>query len=107
MRAFPACAVLVGLLQIPLAAPSLGDVVRVTINDLAYSPAEIRVRVGDIIEWMNGDFIDHTATAKSGDWDVTIVAGKLAQLQMTHVGKFAYFCRVHPGMTATIDVIGD
>ena len=56
-----------GLLCVLLAAPSAaGEVVRVAINDLAFSPAEVTAKVGDTIEWVNGDFVDHTATAKDG-----------------------------------------
>ena len=94
-----------GLLGVLLVAPSAaGEVVRVAINDLAFSPAEVTAKVGDIIEWENGDFVDHTATAKDGTWDVAIAAGKSAQLPLTTVGAFAYYCKVHPGMTGTIHV---
>lgn len=99
-------AVLAGLLQIALAAPSsAGGIARVTINSLAFSPSDIQAKVGDTIEWVNGDFVNHTATAKNGEWDVTIVAGKSAQVHLTHAGSFAYFCRIHPNMTGTIHVI--
>jgi len=108
MRKLKYCGVLAGLLQIALAAPSsAGEVARVTINGLAFSPPEIQAKVGDTIEWVNGDFVDHTATAKTGEWDVTIGAGKSAQLQLTHAGLLAYFCRIHPNMTGTIHVIAD
>lgn len=91
-----------------LAAPSVaGEVVRVTINDLAFSPAEVRAKVGDTIEWVNGDFVDHTATDKAGAWDVAIAAGKSAQLSLTTAGTFSYFCKIHPGMTGTINVVAD
>lgn len=94
-----------GLLCVLLVSPSAaGEVVRVTINDLAFSPAEVRAKVGDTIEWVNGDFVDHTATAKDGTWDVAIAAGKSAQLPLSRAGTFAYYCKVHPGMTGTIHV---
>jgi plastocyanin len=92
------------LLAMPSAA---GEVVRVTINDLVFSPAEVRAKVGDTIEWENGDFVDHTATDKAGAWDVAIAAGKSAQLPLTTAGTFAYFCKIHPGMTGTINVVAD
>ena len=108
MRKLKYCGALAGLLQIALAAPSpAGEVVRVTNNGLAFSPPEIQAKVGDTIEWVNGDFVDHTATAKTGEWEVTIGAGKSAQLQLTDVGLLAYFCRIHPNMTGTIHVVAD
>ena len=54
-----------------------GEVVQVKISDLAFTPAAITLRIGDTVEWVNGDFIDHTATAKTGEWDVMISAGKM------------------------------
>lgn len=99
---------LAGLLELALFEPSAaGQVLRVTISNLAFSPAEIQAKVGDIVEWVNGDFVDHTATAETGGWDVSIVAGKSGQLQLTRAGTFSYFCRVHPGMTGTIHVLAE
>ncbi len=67
----------------------------------------MRAKVGDTIEWVNGDFVDHTATDKAGAWDVAIAAGKAAQLSLTTAGTFSYFCKIHPGMTGTINVVAD
>jgi plastocyanin len=94
-----------GLICVLLAAPSAArKVVRVAINDLAFSPPEVTAKVGDTIEWANGDFVDHTATDKGGAWDVAIAAGKTAQLPLTTAGTFAYYCKFHPGMTGSIHV---
>jgi len=85
-----------------------GEVTQIRISDLAFAPAEITVRVGDTVEWVNADFLDHTATAQDtaqdGAFDVLIVAGKAARLTLTAAGTFAYFCRFHPDMTATLRV---
>lgn len=61
------------------------------------------------MEWVNEVFIDHTATAtaNAGDWDITIPAGKSARLPLTKAGALAYFCRIHPNMTGTINVARD
>ena len=108
MPKFKCSAALAGILQVALAASSsAGGIARVTINDLTFSPPEIQAKVGDTVEWVNGDFVDHTATAKNGKWDVAIAAGKSVQLRLTQSGTFAYFCRVHANMTGTIHVIAD
>ena len=66
-----------GLMYVLLTGTSVaGEIVRVAINDLAFSPADVTAKVGDTIEWVNGDFVDHTATDKGGAWDVAIAAGK-------------------------------
>jgi plastocyanin len=84
-----------------------GEIVQVKISDLAYSPAEITARVGVTVQWVNDDFVDHTATAKNGDWDVMIVAGKSAELQLTRAGSIDYVCRFHPNMTGTIHIVAE
>jgi plastocyanin len=97
---------LTGLLQLALICPSQGgELVRVKITDLAFSPAEIKVQPGDTVEWVNEDFIDHTATETSEEWDVAIPAEKTGKREFTRAGTFSYYCRVHPGMTGTIHVI--
>ena len=98
-------ALLILLLQLAIASPALaGVVVRIKIADMAFSPAEVTAKVGDTVEWVNSDFVDHTATAKDGPWDVMIAAGKTATLQLTKAGTFNYFCRFHPNMTGKISV---
>lgn len=88
------------------AAPVLaGEVVKVNIADLAYAPAELTARVGDTVEWMNGDFVDHTATAAGADWDVAVPAGTTARLVLKRAGSFDYICRFHPNMTGKIHVL--
>ena len=85
-----------------------GETVQVKISDLAFSPVEVTARVGDTIQWVNDDIVDHTATAtKGGDWDVMIVAGKQAELQLTRAGEIDYFCRFHPFMTGKITVLAE
>jgi plastocyanin len=84
---------------------SAGEVVKVSINDLAFAPAGLTVRVGDTVVWTNGDFVDHTATARNGDWDIMIPAGQAGSTTMGHVGTIDYYCRFHPGMTGTINVV--
>ncbi|MBY0561666.1 plastocyanin/azurin family copper-binding protein [Hyphomicrobium sp.] len=97
-------AALIVLAQALAVAAPAGEIVQVKISDLAFVPAEITVNVGDTVEWVNEDFIDHTATAKSGEWDVMVPAGKSGQVQLDHAATITYFCRVHPGMTGTIRV---
>ena len=85
-----------------------GETMQVKISDLAFSPVEVTARVGDTIQWVNDDFVDHTATAtKGGDWDVMIVAGKQAEQQLTRAGDIDYFCRFHPFMKGKITVLAE
>jgi plastocyanin len=88
------------------AAAADAKTIRLTITDLEFKPARITAQVGDTIEWVNTDFIAHTATAMNGDWDVRIDRGATATLMLTKAGVVEYYCRYHPNMKATIVVSG-
>lgn len=87
-----------------LGATTAAEVIQVSIGDLAFAPSDIRVRVGDTVEWHNGDFVDHSATAEDGKWDIEIPAGASAKLVMREPGVFTYICRYHPNMTGSVEV---
>jgi plastocyanin len=79
--------------------------IQITMENLVISPAEASAKVGDTIEWINKDIFAHTATARSGDWDVTIAPKKTVTLALKKAGTVEYYCRFHPNMKATV-VIG-
>jgi plastocyanin len=80
------------------------EVVTVRIVDMSFVPADVSIKAGDAVQWVNGDFVDHTATARDGGWDVLIRAGKSAQHQFKQTGVLNYFCKIHPDMKAVIRV---
>jgi plastocyanin len=87
------------------AAPVLaGETVRVTIDMVKFSPAQVSAHVGDTIEWASRDFVAHTATARNKDWDVAIPAKGTGRVTLQHEGDVDYFCRFHPNMTGRISV---
>ncbi len=45
-------------------APASEATIQVTIDKVAYGPADISAHVGDTIEWSNKDIVAHTATAR-------------------------------------------
>jgi plastocyanin len=77
--------------------------IRVTIENISFSPAEIAAKVGDTVEWINKDFVDHSATV-DGQWDVMIAASKSGSLVLKNAGTFDYYCRFHPNMKGRITV---
>lgn len=79
---------------------------RVTISGFKYSPADLEVHEGDVVEWKNEDFVAHTATAddrKSFDTG-RIDAGETKRIVAKGKGRFPYFCRYHAAMKGTIVV---
>lgn len=77
--------------------------IQVTIENMAFVPAEIEADVGDTIEWVNKDILVHTATMKGG-WEVLIPAKKTASLVVRDAGQMNYYCRFHPNMKGGISV---
>jgi plastocyanin len=78
--------------------------VEVTIDKLAYLPAEVAAKVGDTVEWINKDPFAHTATAKNGEWDVMIGPKKIVRLVLKKAGVVDYYCKFHPNMKARIAI---
>jgi plastocyanin len=96
------CAFLTGL---TLSSPAFaGETIRVMIDKMKFDPPKVSAHVGDTIEWASSDFVAHTATAKSKDWDVAIPAKGAGRVTLAYPGEIDYFCRFHPNMTGQIAV---
>lgn len=80
------------------------DVVPIGMKNLVFTPPEVRVHVGDTVEWTNDDFLVHTATARDGAWDYTLPKGSHARLTVKTAGTVDYYCRLHPNMKGRIVV---
>lgn len=77
----------------------------VTIQNFAFSPATLTVKVGDKVTWTNQDSAGHSATADDGSFDTGVLAqGKSGSITFSKVGTFTYHCSVHPMMKGTIIV---
>ncbi|MDB5303351.1 MAG: hypothetical protein JWM97_900 [Phycisphaerales bacterium] len=77
----------------------------VSIANLAYSPATLKIHVGDTVVWTNNDDRDHTVIATDGSFkSPNIKAGKTYEFTFSKAGKFTYGCSYHPRMKGTINV---
>ena len=85
-------------------ASSHAATLQIVMENLLISPAEASAKVGDTIEWVNKDVLAHTATAKNGDFDVTMPPKKTVTLILKKPGSIDYYCRFHPNMKATLKV---
>ena len=96
--------VVVGLLEGGRGARAQ-DGTTVTIADFTFSPNSITVQAGSTVTWVNNDTVPHTATGNNGEFDTGQIApGGSASITFDNAGTFAYFCSIHPNMTATIIV---
>ncbi|MBR0838719.1 cupredoxin family copper-binding protein [Bradyrhizobium liaoningense] len=89
---------------LPMVVPARAATIEISMENLVIAPAEISAKVGDTIEWINKDVFAHTATAKNGDFDVTLAPKKSATLVLKKAGTVDYYCRYHPNMKATLKV---
>jgi plastocyanin len=76
--------------------------VEITMENLVISPAELSAKVGDTVELVNKDIFAHTATARNGDFDVTMPPKKTVTMVLKKAGTVDYYCRFHPNMKATL-----
>ena len=77
----------------------------VDIAGFAFSPQSVTVKVGDTVTWANSDAQGHTASADNGAWDTGTISGNSSKsVTMTTAGTFAYHCKIHENMTATLIV---
>jgi amicyanin len=80
----------------------------VKIQNFAFSPATIKVKVGDTVTWTNEDSIGHTVTADNNTADgpksELLEKGKSYSFKFTKAGTFAYHCSTHPYMKGTVQV---
>ncbi|MEO6925968.1 MAG: cupredoxin domain-containing protein [Rhodanobacter sp.] len=75
----------------------------IVIDKMAFGPMPAGVRAGDIIEWVNHDIFEHSATARDGSFDVDLKPG--ATVRMTaKAGTTPFLCKFHPTMQATLMV---
>src|SRR5437764_12284045 len=80
------------------AVPAAADTIHIEAKSLVFTPAQVSAHVGDTIEWVNSDFVAHTATAKNHDWDVAMPPNSKKTLVLKKAGTVEYFCRFHPNM---------
>jgi plastocyanin len=86
------------------AAPAAAETIRIDVGKLTFMPAEVSARVGDTIQWVNGDFLAHTASSRSKEWDVMIQPNKTGRITLKRGGEIEYYCRFHPNMAGRISV---
>src|SRR3954453_5106144 len=85
-----------------LSAPAA--TIQITMENLVVTPAEATAKVGDTVELINKDILAHTATARNGDFDVTMPPKKTVTFVLKKAGAIDYYCRFHPNMKAVLTV---
>jgi plastocyanin len=92
------------LLFVLVAGSARAETFQVKIEKRTFMPSHVTAHVGDTIEWVNADFITHTATARDGAWDVMIAPSATASVVLKTDGAVNYYCRFHPNMIGQITI---
>lgn len=79
----------------------------IEMKDIAFSPKDATVKVGQKVTWVNKDSVDHNVIAGNGAFK----SGNFGQngtftFTPKKPGTYTYQCTLHPGMTATLTVTG-
>ena len=78
---------------------------QIEIKEHKYSPATLTVPVGTTVTWINHDDDVHTVTSSAQAFTSRgIDTDETFTYKFTKAGTYAYFCTLHPLMTATIVV---
>jgi plastocyanin len=88
------------------APTSTGGGASVTMKDIKFNPALVRIKSGQTVTWTNDDTVGHDVTAdsfKSGSAG-GIGGGQTFKHTFTKPGTFTYVCTVHPGMKGAVVV---
>ncbi|MHC1760108.1 MAG: cupredoxin family copper-binding protein [Negativicutes bacterium] len=73
----------------------------VLIQDYMFQPAEITIRKGETVTWINQDSVRHTATGKYFDSGLLSKGQSFAQT-FNEAGTFDYICTPHPNMKGRV-----
>jgi len=78
----------------------------IDIEDFAFNPKTVTIKVGTTVKWSNKDDSSHSVTSDDGSWSSSSLSkGDSFFLTFSQTGTFSYHCGVHPSMTGTIVVV--
>jgi plastocyanin len=77
---------------------------QVTIDNFTFTPAELKVKVGDTVTWTNHDDIPHTAVSAGKFRSKTMDTDGTFSFTFGSAGDYKYFCSLHPHMNGMIKV---
>ena len=80
----------------------------VSIRDFYFSPAQLTVEPGTTVRWVNEGSVPHNVISTDGGplASEILQPGSAYQFTFQNPGTYAYYCAIHPAMTASITVTG-
>jgi plastocyanin len=87
------------------AQPTNADTNEIVIQNFAFEPSTLTVKVGTKVTWVNRDDEPHTATATDKRFNSkTLENGDRFSTEFTQPGVYKYYCALHPKMTGQVIV---
>ena len=81
------------------------DANEIVIQNFAFEPSTLTVKVGEKVTWVNRDDEPHTATATDKRFaSKTLDTGDQFSTEFKAPGTYKYYCALHPKMTGQIIV---
>jgi plastocyanin len=82
-----------------------GPEATIEIKDFAFAPADLTVRAGTKVTWVNRDAAPHDAAADGEGWRTEVLSkGDSATITFDTPGAYTYHCSIHPYMKAVVTV---
>lgn len=91
-------------LLLALAPAAWAETHTVVIDGMQFKPAELAVKRGDRVAWVNRDVVPHTVKADGAFESPAIAPGASWAAAVKRPGRHAYACTLHPTMKATLVV---
>ncbi|MDO3628116.1 cupredoxin family copper-binding protein [Mucilaginibacter sp. BT774] len=86
----------------PVAAAS------VSIENFAFSPATVHVKIGGTVTWTNKDASPHTATDLGGSFDSgSLNTDQTFKKAFSTAGTYTYHCTIHSMMANATVIVGN
>ena len=83
-----------------------GSVAMVAIQNMAFMPDTLSVKMGTTVVWTNTDGMPHTVVDLSGRFaSGTLASGQTYAYAFTMVGMYTYYCSLHPEMKAGVILV--
>ena len=78
-------------------------------KNFGYLPRRVRIRAGQAVRWTDMDRAPHTATAEqhaAGTFETgRVTSGRSATVVFGSRARYPYYCRFHPFMVGTVEVV--
>ena len=77
----------------------------VVMKNTAFAPADVTIKAGQTVAWVNQDSMQHDVVANDGSFRSQLLdTGQVFTFTFSKAGSFPYYCAIHPQMKGTVTV---